>query len=322
MIGPLAHALAWLGARARGALVVGILLCFVVPDLSRFLRPALPFLVPMVLGLAMARIDLAATLRRALRPRRLALLMAICLLLMPVGAALYLGLARLAGLDPALASALVYLAAAPPIASAGALCFMLGFNAALAVELTVAATLLTPLLGPATVALFLPGAAAIAPLDLAFRLGLMIAAAVLVAVAIRRGVGAARLVRHAGMMDGIGVIALVVFVIPLFDGVPAMILEAPARAAKVLAVAVVANLGITLLVRAALLRGTRLEQADSGAAGVVAGNRTIAIYLAALPPDPAFALFVALYQVPMLLTPAILQAVGIRKSAPGGHTTI
>ena len=43
---------------------------------------------------------------------------------------------------------------------------------------------------------------------------------------------------------------------------------------------------------------------------------------AALPPDPAFTLFVALYQVPMLLTPAILQAMGIRKSAPGDDTRI
>lgn len=315
-------ALAWLGVRARSALIVGILLCFVVPDLSSLLRPALPFLVPMVLGLAMARIDLAATLRRALRPRRLALLVAICLALMPLCGAFYLGFAQLVGLDPALSSALVYLAAAPPIASAGALCFILGFNAALAVELTLAASLLTPLLGPATVALFLPGAAAVAAPDLALRLGLMIAGAGVVAVAIRRGAGPARLARNAGAMDGFGVIALVVFVIPLFDGVPAMILDAPGRAATVLALAVVANTGITLAVRAALLRGAGLEAADSGAAGLVAGNRTIAIYLAALPPDPAFTLFVALYQVPMLLTPAILQALGIRKSAPGGHTRI
>jgi predicted Na+-dependent transporter len=315
-------ALAWLGARARGALVIGIALCFMVPELSRFLRPALPFLVPLVLGLAMARIDLAATLSRALQPGRLALLLAICLVLMPLGAVLYLLLARLFGLDPALSSALVYLAAAPPIASAGALCFILGFNAALAVELTVAATLLTPLLGPSTVALVLPSAAAIAPLDLALRLGLMIAAAGFVALAIRRGAGPARLARHAGAMDGIGVIALVVFVIPLFDGVPAMILDAPARALEVLGVAVLANIGVTLAVRALLLRGARLGAADAGAAGIVSGNRTIAIYLAALPPDPAFALFVALYQVPMLLTPAILQGLGIRKSAAKGHTTI
>jgi hypothetical protein len=36
------------------------------------------------------------------------------------------------------------------------------------------------------------------------------------------------------------------------------------------------------------------------------GNRNVAIYLAALPPDPLFGLYVALYQLPMLFTPLVL----------------
>lgn len=305
-----AAVLAWLGARAPWALTVGIALCFVIPEASRLLRPALPFLVPVVLGLAMARIDLTAAARAALRPRALGELAALSVLLMPVSAALYLGLARVTGLDADLGAALVYLGAAPSIASAANLCFFLGLNARRAVEVTVAATLLTPLLGPLTVALLLPGAAGLSAPVLALKLGAMIAAGTALGFAVRRAMGPARMERHARALDGVGVIALVVFVVPLFDGVPALIAADPGRALLVLAVATAANLGVNLALRLAL--GRAMPAADAGAYGILFGNRTIALYLAALPADPRFAVFVALYQVPMLLTPLALGALSRR----------
>ena len=39
---------------------------------------------------------------------------------------------------------------------------------------------------------------------------------------------------------------------------------------------------------------------------VVGGNRNVGLYYGALPPDPVFGLFTALYQVPIYLTPFIL----------------
>jgi len=306
--------LAWLGARAAPALAAGVALAFFVPAASAALRPALPALVPLVLGLALARIDLAPALRAALAPRRLVLLVGATLLLMPATALLYAGLAALVGLEPEDAAALVYLAAAPPIASAGALCFLLGFNARLALEITIAATLLTPLVGPATVAALLPGDGAAAPAGLARDLGLMVAAALALAAAIRRVAGPARIAAGAGVLDGIGVIVLVIFVIPLFDGVPPLIAANPLTALGVLALATVANLGVNLALRAALRPVA--GPADAGAVGLVFGNRNVAMYLAALPFDPRFALFVALYQVPMLLTPLILRTFGLRHPPP------
>lgn len=301
--------LAWLGQRAPSALVVGIALAFVVPQLSAALRPALPVLVPMVLGLALARIELASALRAALVPRRLAFLFGVTVVLMPVTAALCAGLSGLAGLGPELAAGLVYLAAAPPIASAGALCFILGFNARLALEITVAATLLTPLVGAATVAAFLPGGAGLPPGGLALRLALMVAAAVALGWAIRRAAGPARMAGGGAVFDGIGVIALVLFVIPLFDGVPPLIRDDPAVALGVLLLVTAVNIGLNLALRAGL--GRVLPVADAGALGLVFGNRNVAMYLAALPFDPVFALFVALYQVPMLTTPLILRGLGV-----------
>ncbi len=59
---------------------------------------------------------------------------------------------------------------------------MLGYDARRAIEVTVAATLLTPLLGPLTVALLLARATALSPLELARNLGLMVAGGVGLAV--------------------------------------------------------------------------------------------------------------------------------------------
>ena len=64
--------------------------------------------------------------------------------------------------------------------------------------------------------------------------------------------------------------------------------------------------GLTFALRAIL--GRTMPPADAGAYALVFANRTVAIYAAALPHDPRFALFVALYQVPILLTPLVLRA--------------
>ena len=39
---------------------------------------------------------------------------------------------------------------------------------------------------------------------------------------------------------------------------------------------------------------------------IVTGNRNVGLYFAALPADPVFALFTAMYQIPLYLTPLII----------------
>ncbi len=178
-------ALRWIGDQAHWLLAGAVALCFAAPGLSDLMRPALPLMVPLVLGLAMARIDLASAARAALRPREALVLAGLTLALMPASAAAYLALARLLGLDADHAAALVYLAAAPPIASAGSLCFILGYDARRAIEVTIAATLLTPLIGPLTVGALLPGEVPLSALALARNLGLMVLGGVALGVASR-----------------------------------------------------------------------------------------------------------------------------------------
>ena len=296
--------LTWAGRNARWILSLGCVAALFLPSISTTLRPLLPALVSMVFALAMARIDLLATARAALRPARLAQLVGISVLLLPVTAVIY-GLAgRLIG--EAYMPSLVYLAAAPPIASSAGLCFLLRFNARLALEVTVAASLLTPILGPLAISLALPGTEVpIDPLPLALRLAAMIAGGVVAAIVIRALVGAERIGRNGAIFDGIAAFGMLLFVFPLFDRIAGVILENPLRALFVLALCFAFNIGVNLATRAALR--TRLKPEDAGAAGVFMGNRTIAIYLAALPFEPVFALFVALYQFPMYFTPLLLQ---------------
>ena len=98
---------------------------------------------------------------------------------------------------------------------------------------------------------------------------------------------------------------LVLFLFPLFHGMPELIAAMPGFALATLAVAVAVNLGAQLaaypLCRLAAARET------AGATALIWGNRNAALALAALPPDPLFTLYVALYQFPMYFTPLLMR---------------
>ena len=305
--------LTWAGRNARFVMAFGCVAAIFLPSLSAFLRPALPVLVAMVLAMAVARVDLLPLARTALRPRRLLRMIGIVILLMPVTGAIYLMLARLV-LPMEDQAALVLLAAAPPIASATGLALLLGFAAPLALELTVIATVLTPVIGPLMVAVLLPEFAPISGMTLALRLAVVIAGGFAWGIAIRWVAGRGRIDRHKQIFDGVAACGMVLFVFPLFDGVGAMVLADPGHALRAVLLAFLFNTGTMLVMMFALRQ--RVPPDDAGTLGMVWGNRTIAIYLAVLPPDPAFTLFVALYQFPMYFTPLI---VGQMRSRMKGH---
>lgn len=299
--------LRWIGERARWVLALGVLLATVMPGLSEVLRPHMPVFVALVFCVAMARIDLPALLWGMLRPRRLLRLTGLMLLMLWVTPAVLWAGAGAAGLESAMIEALVYTGAAPPITSAAGLCLMLGLNAALALELTIFASLAAPVFGPLAVSLLLGESVPIEPLPLAIRMAGMILAGALAATLVRRLAGAERIRSHAMAFDGVAAMALLVFVIPLFDGFWETVLSDPGLALALLVLAVGVNFGTQALLARSL--ATRIGRAEAGAAGLMWGNRTVALYLAALPPDPVFGLYVALYQLPMLFTPLVMAKV-------------
>lgn len=296
--------LGWLGARARWVLAGGVLVATLLPVLSAWLRPFLPALVILTLCLAMTRLDLAALARRACRPQRLLVLTGWTLALMVLTPALAWAVTSAMGMAEPHVAALTYTFAAAPITSAAALCFMLGLDAAFALEVTVFSSMAMPFIGPIVVKTLLGEAVPIDAAQLMLRVAGMVAAGTVLAVILRWLAGRERIERNSGTFDGIMTVALLMFVIPLFDRFWELTLAMPWFAGAALALVLVGNLGAQTLSAAGLRRATGPELA--GAAGLMWGNRNVATYLAALPPDPLFTLYVGFYQLPMLFTPLIM----------------
>lgn len=296
--------LAWVGARARWLLAIGVLMATLLPAVSAFLRPFLPALVALVYCTAMVRLDLGALARRAVRPRRLALLALWTVALVVVTPALVWAGASAAGMAEAHVAALTYTFAAPPITSAAALCLILGLDAAFALELSVFASLATPLLGPLVTKALLGEAVPLDAADLMLRVAAMVGAGWVMALIVRRLAGTGTIERHRGAFDGVATVVLVLFVIPLYDRFWEVVSSMPGYALGTLGLVLAANFGVQAAVAAGFRQAA--QPALAGAAGLTWGNRNVSLYLAALPPDPLFGLYVAFYQFPMLFTPMLM----------------
>lgn len=294
LVAALAEALGWIGARARWVLLIGAFAGLAFPAGAAALRPALPFFVALVYALAMLRVDPIAAARGLARPAAAARAAATVLGMLVVAPVLWFAAARALGLGPGAEAAVVYAMAAPPIASAAALCLIIGFSGARALELTILASLAMPAIGPVVAEALLGGGLSLSPVELGLRMAAMIFGGFAAAMIGRRLLGAARIERNGKAFDGLSAVGFLLFVMPLFDGVRETILASPATALGYLALS-------TVLIFAPALLALRLPgaAATNGAAGIVWGTRSVGLYLAALPPDPTFTLFVALYQIPM-----------------------
>ena len=286
--------LEWIGAKARWVLLIGAALAVFAPDLSSFLRPAVPFFVAMVYMLAMLRIDVIAVIRQFLQPRRAAKMGVIVLLMMVVSPVAAFWLCGVVGLGPDYQRAALYAFAAPPIASAASFCLMIGLNAALALEVTVLCSLIMPITGPLIVAALVGEALDISPIALSLRMAAMIFSGAAAALILRRIIGVARINRNAKALDGVAALGFLLFILPLFDGLGDAVLAQPLLALALFCFACLLMFGPSLVAHAAVGPSD-----DGGALGIVWGARSVAIFFAALPPDPVFAIFVALYQIPM-----------------------
>ncbi len=307
--------LAWLGGRARWALAGGVVAALLLPGLSEGLRPLLPGLVVLVFAVAVARLDILGALGAGLGGRGALRVGALTLGLLVATPALLWGAGRAVGLSEAHLAALVYTGAAPPITSAAGMCLLMGLDGLAALGLTVSASLAVPLLGPVVIELLIGGAVPVDPLALALRIGAMIAAGTALGLAARRAIGPARIAAEARAFDGVATLALLLFVVPLFDGVGALVAADPGLALGTFALAVAANYGMQ---GAVALAARRVAAAPvAGAVALAWGNRTVALYVAALPPDPVFGLYVALYQIPMLFTPLLMA--GLLGAVPPGR---
>jgi len=291
-----------LGGQGTRVLFAGVFLGLLLPDLAALARP---LLTPSVIALLLAtllRVDwreMAAYSRRPLLSAGITLWL---LLACPIAM-----LAVLAPMTPpeSLTTALVLMAAAPPILGASSIAILLGLDGSLAIVACLASTLLAPLTLP-PLALWLLGLELeIGVAEFMARLGIVVAGAFIGALVIRRWVGPARLAALAQPIDGCIVIVMLVFAVAIMEGVTETLFSRPGVVFLWLGAAFIANPALQLLGGLAF---SWLGRRRALTIGLISGNCNMGLLLAALPSgaDYDVALFFAVAQLPMYMLPAIV----------------
>ncbi|WP_424134424.1 bile acid:sodium symporter family protein [Roseomonas chloroacetimidivorans] len=300
---PLRLALEWFARHGGVLLAAGIFAGLLTPPLAAAMRDVVTPSVAGLTTLVLLRIDPAQVLGYLRRPVLVTALLAWVLLASPV---LAFAVARLTGLDPALAAGLVIMATGPAAISSPAFARMVGLDGEVSLVVAVLSTLLVPFTAP-------PLALGLLGIDLSIsvpalmgRLALLVGMPLALAVLIRRMTPPVVLDRWGKAVDGTVVLLVVIFGFGIMDGVLARLLAAPGF---VLGGAALAFGGSFALNAAAALAFRAAGQPLGLTAGLLSGNRNTALFFAVLPAatDPKILLFFALCQFPLFLTPFLLR---------------
>ncbi|WP_406646127.1 hypothetical protein QEZ52_18940 [Aliisedimentitalea scapharcae] len=287
----------------RLCLVLGLLAGLILPGVAAVMRPWIPELVSLLLFFTAFRVgyrdatgvDLSKAFGQVL----------ILQLALPVGAVLMLiGLDL--GLGP-LAMAVVLVLAAPSVTGAPNFTILVGGDPARALRVLVLGTALLPVTA-LPVFWLLPQIGDLQDvLWAAGRLTLVVLSAVALGFAVRQLAAPDLGDRGRAGLDGLTSIVLAVIVVALMSAIGPAFSESPLGLFWWLSVAFAVNFGMQVAYFTLL---TVLGQ-DRNAIpmGIVAGNRNVALFLVALPPETTepLLIFIGCYQIPMYLTPILLR---------------
>ena len=305
--GMLYSSIQFLGHHSRLVLPAGVVLGLFLPELSARWDLIIPLIITFIYATSLARIDLKHSIISALQPHHLTQNLGISLFILcavPFG---YVGLAKLFGLPELLKPSLVWCAVAPPIASTIWMCMLLGFRASLAMEIVVLSSLAAPFTGPFIASFLLQDIIQIDAVSLFLKLVAMMAGGGMMAVLLKKTVGKAQIEAHADFFNGLSALAMLVFLVSVLNGGWDVLFLQPELSFSLLMLAVIINFGMqSLWVCLGCLRKSGSFRTLSPVISVVSGNRNIGLYFAALPADPVFSLFTAIYQIPIYLTPIFL----------------
>lgn len=290
--------LGFLGRHATACLAGGVFLGLALQGLAATLKPLLMPSIAALLFLSVLRLDWRLMADYARRPLLVALASGWQLVASPL---LVWGLAGLAGLPPALATALVLNAAASPVNSSPAFARLLGLNAELVVVVLTVTTILLPLtLAPVALWLLRQGTA-IDPVEYAQRTALYLALPLAAAFGFRRLAGDGRIAARDAELQGLIVVVLLVFAVAVMDGVTARIAGEWPLMVVFLIAATAHNLGFQL---ATALAFRPLGRRSAISLGLAAGYRNMALVVAVtggVAPD--LLLYLAVAQVPIYMLP-------------------
>ncbi|MEL7150107.1 MAG: hypothetical protein AAGK71_05205 [Pseudomonadota bacterium] len=294
------QSLGFIGRHGRWSLVAGLIAGFALPGVAVALRDWLPHFIAALLFISAYRIGPRAVFGSLTDLRHTALHILVLQLGAPLFAIGALTIAGMLHLMPALAFVLVL--AAPSVTGAPNFAILMGKDPGRAMQLLLVGTALFPL----TVIPVLWAIPAISTVS-----EVLLSAARLLGVIVL-AVGAAFLLRrdrslsdgNRDALDGIAAVLLAVLVIGLMSAMGPALRETPCELFLWLAFALVLNFGLQLNAYAFMAK-------KNAGVAIVTGNRNIALFLVALPPDivDELLLFIGCYQIPMYLTPLVMRRV-------------
>ena len=308
-------ALAWFGRQGTLALALSVFVGIALPPLAAVLKHVFVEALIVLLMLAFLRVDPASLHAQFRRPGLVVAASLWTMLAVPLalcGAALTFGVPEV---SQALFLALLLQAIAPPVVGSPALATLMGLDAALSLATLIVATAATPLTVPLFIAAFGDSSLEISPWWLGLRLLAMLGGAWLAAALFRRWKGQDWIDRNRHPIDGVSVVALLVFSIGLMDGVTANILARPLLVATLVTFVFCLTLvlvGVTCLVM------HRAGRSQAMALGLAVGSRNMGLMVAAVGgaiPELTWLYFAVaqfpIYTLPHLLKPLIGRWVGV-----------
>lgn len=307
--------LEWSAHRGAALLAVGIFVGLFLPPLAAAMRDVVTPVVFCLMTLVLLRVDPAQVVAYLRRPVLVGLLLLWVLVACP---ALAWAACRALGFEGPLAAALVIMATGCAATSSPAFARLVGLDGEIALVAAVLSTLLVPFTAP-PLALGLMGIdLAISLQGLMLRLALLVGLPLLLSIAIRRVVAAPVLARWGRAVDGAVVLLVVLYGFGVMDGILAALLAEPGFVLGGIALAFAGSFALNV--------ATALAFAPFGArvalsAGLLSGNRNMALYLAVLPAatDARILMFFALCQFPLFLSPFLLRPVYGRMRGAGAH---
>lgn len=289
--------------RARLILVLGLVVGIFVPGMAGAVKPWIQEMIAALLFLAALRIGPRQILGVARDLGHSLAGVVVLQLALPLA---LLGVFMALGWSGVLPTALVLMTAAAPISGSPNLSIMTGNDPAPALRLLTMGTALLP----ATVIPVFWLAPALGDasdiLAAAGKLLVVIAGSVGCAFVMRAIFFRAPSARAIRCIDGLSAIVMGAVVVGLMSAVGAALFATPGLLALNLGAAFATNMALQLAVAVALRRGR--HETLSVPFAIAAGNRNIALFLTALPAavtEPLL-LFIGCYQIPMYLTPLIL----------------
>ncbi len=302
---PVLRPFVWAARHGTTLLALGIFGGLLIPPLAHVFHWFITPNVIILMTLVLLRVDAAAALRRLRQPVLLAGITAVQLLATPLVAA---SLVALLPLDAGIKAGVVVFSTGCGATSGAAFARLVGLDPELTLLGTLTTTLLLPLSAP-PLALSLGGVGLHLGLyGFALRLAMVVLLPLVLSVLLRRLLGPDRLAPLGQAVDGGVVWVLVFYGFAVMDGLTARLLADPLWVAEAALAAFAAAFGLNLLTTLLFLPAGLREAAS---AGLMSGNRNMALYLAVLPAtaDPRLALFFALCQFPLFLSPFLLRPV-------------